>query len=1481
VAVTWAGQALTYAQLQAKVTHWAQHLRAQGVGPEVLVALLANRSLDWLTVMLAVFKAGGAYLPLDPRDPAARLDQVLRQSQSVLVLAGPEFVVEASQVVEGLPAEDRPAVLPLQDFPQHGHPEDNGTSGGAPRHLAYVIYTSGSTGVPKGAMVEQRGMVNHLYAKIRDLRLSAADIVAQTASPCFDISVWQFLAALLVGGQVYIVDEEVVRDPAQLLAEVECAGVTVLETVPTMLRALLEELASMGPVRPALSALRWVLVTGEALPPELCQRWFSYYPHIPLVNAYGPTECSDDVTHAVIVQPPAAEMLPVPIGRPLANVQLYVLDSQLQPVPVGVAGELGVGGISVGRGYRHDAKRTAAVFVPDPFAPEPGARLYKTGDLVRYRPDGTLEFLGRMDEQVKVRGYRIELGEVEAVLRQHSAVREAVVVARQDGPGDKGLVAYVVQRQQGLQSSAAGQSEQVMQWQTVFDDSYSHLPPHQDLTFNIIGWNSSYTGQPIPEEEMREWVDRTVARILSLRPSRVLEIGCGTGLLLFRIAPHCARYCGTDFSEVALRRLQQQLTTPGRELPQVTLMQRQADHFAGMAAAAFDAVVLNSVVQYFPDIDYLLRVLEGAVQVVQPGGFIFVGDVRSLPLLEAFHASVQLHQAPSSLSRAQLRQRVQRYMALEEELVIDPAFFSALQQHLPQISHVAIRLKRGRYHNELTKFRYDAILHVGPEDPPAVEHPWLDWQEEGLTLASIRQLLVETEPEMLGIMHVPNARLLLEGKLLAWLAGHEGPETVGELQKALRAPQEGGVDPEDLWALSDKFPYAVDIGWSRPGMPGCFDVVFKRHTAVSKKALPSFPGEAVGRKPWRDYANKPLQGKLARELVPQLRSFLQEQLPDYMVPAAFVLLDALPLTPTGKVDRRALPAPDTARPELKEAFVAPRTPVEEKLAEIWTQVLGLERVGIYDNFFELGGDSILSLQIIARATQAGLRLTPMQLFQHQTIAELATVAGTAPALKTEQGVVTGSVPLTPMQHWFFEQQLPDPHHWNQALLLEVRQSLDPTLLERAVAHVLEHHDALRLRFVQGADGWQQVNAGLEAAVPFARVDLSGLPPAEQGPALEAAAAALQTSLHLAAGPLLRVALFDLGTARPSRLLLVVHHLVVDGVSWRIVLEDLYMAYEQLRCGQAVRLPPKTTSFRQWAERLTAYARAGGLRDELDYWLAAARRRGSRLPVDFPGGVNTVASARTVTVALSAEETRALLREVPAAYRTQINEVLLTALAQAWAQWSGAGMLLVDVEGHGREPLFDDVDLSRTVGWFTSLFPVWLEVGATAAPGAALQTVKEQLRRIPNRGMGYGVLRYLSGDTAIVEQLRALPPAEVSFNYLGQGDQVWTEAALFGLARESSGPARSPRGRRRYLLEIDGGVMDGQLQFAWTYSAQVHRRATIERLAQGFLEALRWLIAHCQSPDASGFTPSDFAEFQWTQADLDEITAAIRKSGKEG
>jgi non-ribosomal peptide synthase protein (TIGR01720 family) len=443
------------------------------------------------------------------------------------------------------------------------------------------------------------------------------------------------------------------------------------------------------------------------------------------------------------------------------------------------------------------------------------------------------------------------------------------------------------------------------------------------------------------------------------------------------------------------------------------------------------------------------------------------------------------------------------------------------------------------------------------------------------------------------------------------------------------------------------------------------------------------------------------------------------------------------------------------------------------------------------------------------------------------------------------------------------------------MLLEVPSDIKPELLQQVLQHLLIHHDALRLQYIQHNSQWQQINGDASSSVPFEVVDLSNLTSEEQKIAIAQKANALQSALNLSTGNLIQVMLFQLGVSSPGRLLIIIHHLAVDGVSWRILLEDLTTAYDQILQGVNIQLVAKTTSFQNWSYRLQNYAQEQKLRLELKYWLQNSDTFATVLPVDYAyeKSANTVGSSKIVSVSLSREQTRNLLQDVPSVYNTQINDVLLTALVQTFAQWGGCNSLLVDLEGHGREDLFEDVDLSRTVGWFTSVFPVRLKLEDSIHPGEALKSVKEQLREIPQRGIGYGILRYLSHDQTIREQLQALPQAEISFNYLGQFDQT-----QFGdgwkFAQESNGEIHSPLGQRSHLLEIDGLIINGRLQLDWRYSQNIHRQSSVENLANYYLQALEAIIAHCLCKEAGGYTPSDFPEAGLSQDELDALLSIL-------
>lgn len=1030
IAVVFDNQTINYRELNNRANQLAHHLQNLGVESESIVGICVDRSLETIVGMLGVLKAGGAYLPIDPAAPADRKALMLEDARVQVLLT-------QQRLAESLPKTQANIVCIDTDIPTVSA---SYTPRASSDNLAYVIYTSGSTGTPKGVAIEHRQLLNYLYAIEERLNLPSGASFATVSTFAADLGNTAIFPALCSGGCLHIVSQERATDPEALAEYFRRHSIDCLKIVPSHLAALLT-----SSVAESILPRRRLILGGEAASWELIEKVRKINPDCLIFNHYGPTEATVGVlTYQVYGEELKGISETVPLGTPIANTQIYLLDSHLQPVPVGVPGELHIGGSSLARGYLNRPELTAEKFIRHPFDAQ--AHLYKTGDLARYLPDGNIEFIGRIDSQVKIRGFRIELGEIEAALGQHPDIAQAVVVAREDAPGEKRLVAYVVSNQK---------------------------------------------------------------------------------------------------------------------------------------------------------------------------------------------------QAPSSS---------------------------------------------------------------------------------------------------------------------------------------------------------------------------------------------------------------------------EIRRFLGTKLPEYMVPWAFVTLKSLPLTPNGKIDRRSLPEPDSARAKLEGTIAEPRTPAEETIAQIWGQMLEVEKVGIYDNFFELGGDSISSIRIVAKINQSGFRVTPKQLFECPTVAELAAVAD---RIETTEKLL----PILPIQQDFLVENISGKC---QSFLFKTDSDIAPELWQQAVQKLLDRHDILRLRFLHTESGWQQMYGSLDEiqTEPFSYIDLSALPVSERETALETAVIELKESLNPAEGILWRAALFNQGNDRPNSLLLTIHELAADSVSWQILLEELSVAIAQLSQGQSVELPPTTATFKRWSEFLQEYAKSPQIQQERDYWLAA-RQEVSKLPVDSPSNDE----ASIVLVSLEVEETRTLLQKVPAAYGTQTSEVLLTALVQTFNQWTKADSLLVDLEASGREIFAKDIDLSRTIGCFAAIFPVQLILKGISGPGEALKAIKEQVRGVPNRGAGYGVMRYLGDRAEVAAHLQALDRSQVRFNYREQLDPILPESFAFELVESYRS---SLLGNRRYPIEIDGGVRENRLQLEWRYSEAVYRRTTIEKLAKDFVDNLRSLAAHCQSAEAGTYTPSDFPKANLSQKDLDRFLTKINQ-----
>ncbi|MFE2041318.1 amino acid adenylation domain-containing protein [Streptomyces sp. NPDC059477] len=1312
---------LTYRQLDARSAAHARRLRSEGVGPETVVGVLLDRSAELVVALLAIARSGGCSLPLDPRQPAARLTSLLERTGAALLLtkagqvgqagqagppAGPRTLSVPPVDPDALPAApdaltatpDALLTTPPDTTAPPETPSDEPQVDVDPRQLAYVMFTSGSTGTPKGVAVTHQNVVG--LAGDRAWSRGGAHARVLLHSPhSFDASTYELWVPLLTGGAV------VVAPPGELDARTVAEavvrhGITALWVTAGLFAVLAEE-------DPAcFTGLREVWTGGDEVPAAAVRRVLTACPDTAVVNGYGPTETTTFATCHRVTDPDTLGTV-VPIGAAMDGMRTEVLDALLRPVAPGEVGELYIGGSGLARGYWGRPAHTAERFVADPHG-VPGARLFRTGDLVRRAPHGRLEFIGRGDDQVKIRGFRVEPGEVTAVLGTHPGVARAAVLARPDRTGQPRLVAYVVPTDRQPSTPGPAGDESIDQWRHLYDTLYqdtASAPFGEDFS----GWNSSYDGRPIPAEQMREWRDATVTRIRELRPRRVLEIGVGTGLLLSRLAPDCETYWGTDLSPQVVAALGTHVRRDPALAGRVELRALPADRTGELPRGLFDTVVLNSVTQYFPDGDYLAGVLTTALDLLTPGGTVFIGDVRQLRLLRAFHTDVQLRRPGGPDERAALRAAVEQSLVREKELLVDPDFFTELAATLPDIAGSEIRVKRGRYVNELTRYRYDVVLRKAAADldPHSVAVAsgvrdiafGRDIGGPG-ELGELAGRLIASGVTELRVTGVPDARMAPVHRAVRALGAPETPETpdapeargddggdplevpevreapeaVGTL-KALEIPkaQEGSGDPEnrensensenldvpddpdvdpdtdleEFHRIAEGLGLRASARWS-PTAPHTLDLTLTARPPGTPAPGTSRPSGV----PLASLVNAPARARDTGALLASVRAFLGDRLPEYLLPAATVVLDSLPLTANGKVDRRRLPEPGVgAAPDGR----APRDPLERLLCELFGTILGVGDVTIDDSFFALGGHSLSATRLSTRLRATlGVELPVRSVFETPTVAQLADAvrlasAGRRPALTPHPR--PERIPLSPAQHrlWFLAQLDDTGAAYHVPLVLDLDGPLDRVALERALADVMARHESLRTVFPQ-VDGvpYQWVRD-----VSAARLDLgepqpvgdapawaapapdlltqdsltpdtpTPAPPAQdstlaQDPLTEAIAAIVRPSFDLARDLPVRARLLRTGPERHV-LVLVVHHIACDGWSLAPLWRDLAAAYAARRAGRAADtepLPVQYADYTLWQRRV--------LGDESDpdspaarqlaYWKAALSGLPARIPL---------------------------------------------------------------------------------------------------------------------------------------------------------------------------------------------------------------------------------------------------------------------------
>jgi len=1067
VAVVAEDAQLSYGQLDVWANRLARVLMARGLGPERVAALALPRSVESVVAVLAVTKAGGAFLPLDLDHPVERIGFMLDD-------ADPAVVVTISAVAGVVPAGYADRLVVLDDSrvdaagaAGSGAEVTDTERGGAVRaaNTAYVIYTSGSTGRPKGVAVTHEGLASLVATAVDRLGVSADSRVLGFASIGFDVAVWELCMALCTGARLVLVPTERRVPGPELTDYLAEHQITHMMLPPALVGAL--------PAECALPSGATLVTGSETVPAALVTRWCG---RLRVVAAYGLTEAT--VNSTLWPAGPEWSGHTVPIGGPDPNTQAYVLDSALQPAPPRAVGELYVAGDGLARGYLGRRGLTAGRFLANPFGP-PGSRMYRTGDVVRRGQDGMLEYLGRSDDQVKIRGFRVEPGEVEAALTAQPEVAQAAVIARTDPPHPTRLIAYIVPTPPTDSAPTDKQEqEQIGEWQQIYDTEYTELGTAL-FTDDFSGWTSSYNGEPIPLTQMREWRDTTVERIRDLwshrgRGARILEIGVGTGLMLSQLARDCDSYWGTDFSAPVIDKLRADLRR-APELP-VELRCQPAHVTDGLPNAFFDIVVVNSVIQYFPNVDYLTNVLSKALQLTAPAGAVFVGDVRNLRLARCFHTATQLTHIDHTTDPEQVRRAVERSLLLEKELLVDPDYFAELPEQLPEIDAVDLRIKRGRHHNELTRHRYDVTLHKAPtEAAQLADIPRLTWGDEVTNTEELADHLRRNRPARLRVSHILNPRVSGESAATHDL---ENNSSVADVHRQLHTTD--GIEPGAFHELGRGLGYRVLCTWAETGHEN-YDVVFVTPDTTAAPAVMSgvYRADTTRRPDPSSHANNPGANREMITLVPRLRAHLRERLPAYLVPAGFVVLERLPVTANGKLDRGALPAPEM----LGTSGRAPRSAREEMLCGLFAEVLGLDRVSTDDNFFGLGGHSLSAARLMFQVRRSfGIDIPLRELFTHQTVADLAEVVATLQRGEAPLSASPRDAERAPAEDWettSYGELPPRAHQQEARILLTGSTGFFGAFLLRELLTQTDGEVACLVRARDTSQAWDRLHANLE------------------------------------------------------------------------------------------------------------------------------------------------------------------------------------------------------------------------------------------------------------------------------------------------------------------------------------------------------------------------------------------------------------------
>lgn len=1296
---------LSYSELDASANQLAQYLLSCGVIAESMVALALPRSIELVCGMLAVLKSGAAFLPIDVDYPISRIHYVLSDSRVGLLLttreawrllqdkandAGIDVSIERVIFVD-----DHSVQKELKNLSSVS--SDRGEIGRQiyPQQLAYAIYTSGSTGAPKPVGAMHSGVVNLFYSQTERFAVSESARVLQFASPAFDAAVSEVFVTLLSGATLVMADAADLKDPLGLVSILNNASVSHVTLPPALLSVMSPE---------SLRGVTSLAVAGEACPPNLiadfgdCRR---------MINAYGPTEItvcasmSDPLTPSLVGM---GSLRDVSIGRPNLNTEIYVLNDTLDPVPIGTPGEIYISGVGVTRGYLNRPGLSAERFIANPFGLS-GSRMYRSGDIGTWDTSGQLHFLGRADDQVKIRGYRIEPGEIQAVIEMVDSVEQAVVVPK-DIAGELRLIAYVslipgtalVKDSSSEELSVARRDE----WLTLYDDTHSHLSS-DEVRLNVSGWNSSYNREAIAAQEMDRWRSNTVERIRSISKEspavQYLEIGCGTGLLMWLLADEAASYIGTDFSGAVLDHLTPLLKKEGFD--HVTLIRRQANEFEGTPENCVDVAIINSVIQYFPTLGYLREVIQGGVKCARDS--FFVGDVRSLFHEDAFYVSVSLAQADLDLDVATVALRARAMRERERELLVHPAFFYRTTSP-DSIAEIDLQIKRGNDDNEMLRYRYDVVIKKGEQRARLKPDSTTDWRAIASFTSWIKALDTHKTHELRDI---PNRRIFADVWSAQSIATAQMPVRDFIAASRLACDAAGAIDPEVLWLEGEACSFRVRVTWSLES-PDCVHALFEPTGHSDRFWCPDWN---VLNRTWRDseFVNDPLEGSYKKQQIDRITSKISSELPAYMLPSGFVVVDQFPLSQNGKIDKSRLPDPEISV-KGQSSYVAPANDMEQLLVNIFMELTGAAMVGVDDNFFDLGGHSLLAMRLVSKVrTEIGLELPLQVLFEHPTVRGLAvalhsTERESTPSLISGSGSLGGDLvrlSLGQIRLWTIDQLEGQVATYNMPSAYRITGRLDVDLLKFAISTLLQRHQALRtvISAVNGVPVGKLLPIS-DSTIPFRVVDLTSM-------ILQDRPTALQEYLDedssrpfdLSRDFLLRSQVFVLDKD-VFALMLNVHHIAADGVSINILLRELAGIYA------GTQLDSLSFNYSDYAVQHEDWLKRGESKRQVAFWKNELQDAPELLTLvtDHPrtGTRSMVAAHQPVQLDATVVQR---LEQLARRHRTTLFSIMLAGYAYLLSKLSNQSDVVVGIPVAGR----NRTEVDGLVGFFVNTLALRIKV----------------------------------------------------------------------------------------------------------------------------------------------------------------------------